>query len=82
MSELVANVVALLTVALLRRALASFFGRARIGLGWLNAAEPAKSDFQRISELPFRHLLPARGTPLLNDAKTALQATFARVFGP
>jgi len=63
-------------------ALAAFFGRARIGLGWLRAAQPEASDFERISTMQFRHLLPAHGTPLLHNAKTALQETFAEAYGP
>ena len=63
-------------------ALAKFVGRALIGLGWRNAAKPEASDFERISAMQFQHLLPAHGTPLLHDAKSALQTSFARVFGP
>jgi len=62
-------------------ALAKFFGRALIGLGWFNAAKPEASDFERIGAMQFGHLLPAHGTPLLHEARSALQETFARRFG-
>jgi len=61
-------------------ALAAFFGRALIGLGWRNAADPEASDFARVIAMEFQHLLPAHGTPLLHNARSALQTTFAAAF--
>lgn len=58
-----------------------FIQPANVGPGWLRFAEPQPTDFTRVLELPFRHLLPAHGTPLLGDAKERYAATFRRMFG-
>lgn len=52
-----------------------FFGHANFGPGWLGAGKPERSDFDRLKELSFRHLISAHGAPLLNDAHAALLAT-------
>ena len=57
------------------------FGRGVIGPGWRNAAKPQASDFERLEQLPFRHLLSAHGTPLLNDARSVIRARIAEAFG-
>ena len=59
---------------------ADFIVRANVGPGWLKASAPQPSDFKRLLELSFQHLLPAHGTPLLNDAHSAFAATFKRLF--
>lgn len=59
----------------------NFYGRATFGFGWLKHAKPQASDFERLLRLEFRHLLPSHGTPLLDEAKTAVQETYTRVFG-
>ncbi len=56
------------------------FGRGIVGPGWLRAAEPEASDFERLATLPFQHLLPAHGIPLLNDARSVLRARIAEAF--
>ena len=57
-----------------------FICPANVGPGWLRAADPQASDFHRLEQLPFKHLLPGHGTPLLGEAKEQLGATFARIF--
>ncbi len=57
-----------------------FFNPANVGPGWLGAAKPEKSDFLRLKDLEYRHLLSAHGAPLLNDAKPAIDATLKRLF--
>lgn len=57
-----------------------FFNPANVGPGWLGAAKPDKSDFLRLKDLEYRHLLSAHGAPLLDDAKSAIEATLKRLF--
>ena len=57
-----------------------FIQPANIGPGWRAACQPQASDFARVKALAFRHLLPAHGTPLLDDAPERLAATFRREF--
>lgn len=45
-----------------------FFRRCNIGPAWRARLQPKKSDFERILELDFQHLLPSHGEPLLNEA--------------
>jgi hypothetical protein len=59
-----------------------FIEPANIGPGWRQAAQPRVEDFERLLTLPFRHLLPAHGTPLLDDAPKRIAATVRRVFAP
>lgn len=58
-----------------------FFHPANIGPGWMRSASPEPSDFTRLMEMDYRHLLSAHGAPLLDDAKPAIGATIQRVFG-
>ena len=57
-----------------------FIGPANVGPGWRGGADPQASDFRRLEQLAFKHLLPGHGTPLLREAKEQLAATFAREF--
>ena len=57
-----------------------FIQPANIGPGWLRSSEPEASDFARLKQLGFRHLLPAHGTPIRDTAHEQFSATFARVF--
>ena len=57
-----------------------FIKPANIGPGWRQAVDPQKADFDRVSALSFKHLIPAHGTPLLNTAHEQLSATFAENF--
>jgi hypothetical protein len=58
-----------------------FFPPANVGPGWRAAAQPEPSDFARLNELEFQHLLSAHGDPLLNDAQSAVAATLNELFG-
>ena len=57
-----------------------FFTPANIGPVWLQAAEPAAEDFNRLKTLNFKHVLCGHGHPLLDNAKEDFSATFDRVF--
>ncbi len=59
---------------------AGFLKPANVGPGWRNAAKPEASDFRRLMEMPFQHLLSAHGTPLLGSAKEAVGTTLAGLF--
>ena len=58
-----------------------FFAPANVGPGWIAQCSPEASDFARIKELEFQHLLSAHGTPLANTAHQDLATTFQRMFG-
>lgn len=55
-------------------------GPANIGF-WTNACQVQDSDFLRLMQLPFRHLLSAHGEPLLNNAHEQLARSIKRQFG-
>jgi len=59
---------------------AGFIKPANIGPGWIRFAEPQASDFKRLLELPFRHLLGAHGSPLLGEAHERFTATIGELF--
>ena len=59
---------------------AGFIQPANIGPGWLRGCEPEASDFARLKQLAFRHLVPAHGRVIHDDAHEQFSATFARVF--
>ena len=59
---------------------AGFLKTANVGPGWRNAARPQASDFRRLMEMPFQHLLSAHGTPLLGSAKEAVGTTLAGLY--
>lgn len=59
---------------------AGFFRPAAIGPGWRSREEPARSDYDRILELPFRHLLPGHGGPILHSAKETLKQAVEEQF--
>ncbi len=58
-----------------------FFGRANIGPGWLRAAKPQRSDFDRLLERSFKHLVSAHGGPLLDEAHQAIRERVDAVYG-
>lgn len=62
-----------------RMTAAGFFREANVGPGWAGAAEPQAEDFARLRELPFAHLLPGHGRPLLDQAHAKLTARFAEL---
>lgn len=45
-----------------------FFGPANISTVWKEACQVKVSDFKKLQQLSFHHLLSAHGEPLLNDA--------------
>lgn len=57
-----------------------FFKPANIGPGWMRSAKPQRSDFERLMQMSFQHLLSAHGTPLKNDARAQIQATIDAAF--
>lgn len=57
-----------------------FGGPAQIGVFWRKRQNVARSDFQRLLALPFRHLLAGHGEALLNSAHADLAADVARVY--
>lgn len=58
-----------------------FIKSANVGPGWRRYTEPQASDFQRLLELRFRHLLSGHGAPLIGDAKERLAATIRELYG-
>ncbi|HWN69816.1 MAG TPA: hypothetical protein VNM90_19375 [Haliangium sp.] len=58
-----------------------FFQPANIGPGWRQAANPQGSDFARVKQLSFRHVLCAHGEPLRDTAHAAFSDRFQREFG-
>jgi hypothetical protein len=67
------------TAALLREF--GFFQPANIGPGWRRAFNPQGSDFARVAQLSFRHVLCAHGEPLRDTAQAAFADRFQREFG-
>lgn len=57
-----------------------FFTPANVGPAWLQAAEPAEEDFNRLGKLEFSHAICGHGQPLLHSAKQDFGATFQRLF--
>lgn len=57
-----------------------FFTPANIGPVWMQAAAPAKDDFDRLLTLDFKHALCGHGSPLREDAKTRYSARFQTLF--
>lgn len=57
-----------------------FFKPANVGPAWLKTCKPERSDFEKVKELEFSHLLPSHGTPILDTAKEQVCATYARLF--
>lgn len=62
-----------------------FMEPAKIGPFWLKAVtrnqpDRLQADFERLLALPFKHLLPGHGSPLLNEAKERAAASVRRTF--
>lgn len=57
---------------------------AQIGPPWRKAMTPEggslEGDFRRLAELPFDHLVPGHGAPLVGGAKAAVRATVDATF--
>jgi len=58
-----------------------FIRAANIGPQWYKVCEPQAAEFARVMQLPFSHLLPSHGTPILNTAKQQFAVTFKEMFG-
>lgn len=57
------------------------FGPTVIGGPWTKAMGPEiRKDFDRLRDVDFRHLVPAHGTVLRDDAKTGLTNAMAKRF--
>jgi hypothetical protein len=57
------------------------FGPTHIGSPWAKRMGPdVRGDFDRLRELPFRHLVPAHGTVLKDEARPGLDAAIAKRF--
>ena len=57
-----------------------FFRAGNIGPAWRARLQPDVADFERILTLPFKHLLPSHGDPLLNDAHVVISQTVADIY--
>ena len=74
--------------SLLAKPLTSIMGfnarPAQIGPPWRKGMTPPggslKEDFERMCQLPFRHLVGGHGKPLMGGAKEALMATVSATF--
>lgn len=70
--------------ALLTRVM-GFLKPAQIGPPWRKIMTPKGGsllpDFQRLVELPFKHLIGGHGAPLRDEAQQKLQETIKRVYG-
>jgi hypothetical protein len=58
-----------------------FFQPANIGPGWRRMSNPQGSDFARVKQLSFKHVLCAHGEPLRDTAHAAFSDRFQREFG-
>lgn len=67
------------SIALMRQF--GFFQPANIGPGWRQGNDPQASDFARLKQLSFRHVLCAHGEPLRDAAHAAFSERFQREFG-
>ena len=57
-----------------------FIKPANVGPGWLNATNPQPSDFARLKQLSFRHLLSGHGEPIKESAYEQFAQTFQELF--
>ena len=48
-----------------------FIKPANVGPGWVRYCDPQASDFSRLKDVSFRHLLSAHGRPLRDEAPCA-----------
>lgn len=59
---------------------AGFIKPANIGPEWRRVNQPSLQDFEQVLSLPFSHLLPSHGRPLLNSAKLAFSQTITTAY--
>ena len=57
-----------------------FIKPANVGPEWRRVCEPKASDFVKVLQLRFKHLMPSHGTPVINTAKQQYAATFKALF--
>lgn len=58
------------------------FGPMHIGGPWVKAmGKEVKQDLEKLATLPYRHLVPAHGTPLRDTAPEGLRTAIAKRFG-
>jgi len=60
---------------------AGFLRRAHVPSTWVGACAPTRGDFERLLELPFRHLVSAHGEPLLAEAHACITRDVDEVLG-
>ena len=60
---------------------AGFIRPANVGPQWYKVCEPKAGDFAKVLQLPFAHLLPSHGTPIIDTAKQQFRETFKEMFG-
>ncbi len=58
--------------------LMGFIHPCNVGPGWLAQCKPPAQDLRGILDLPFEHLLPAHGTPVLGGAKEKFRPAIER----
>jgi len=58
-----------------------FIRAANIDPEWRRVCEPQASDFSRILELNFNHLLPSHDRPIIGSAKEEFTLTFNEIIG-
>ncbi|MCJ8312078.1 MAG: hypothetical protein HRU38_03800 [Saccharospirillaceae bacterium] len=58
-----------------------FIQPANIGPQWRKVNRPSAEDFVKVKNLPFKHLLPSHGSPILNTAKEEISATIKTLYG-
>ena len=53
-----------------------------VGPGWFKLVKPDPAELKRLLELPFDHVLPAHGAPVIGNAKAAYRNAIARLQEP
>lgn len=61
--------------------LMGFMKPSNVGPAWLKAAKARPADFLRLQTFAYRHVLPAHGDPIRDDAHEQFDRTFDRLFG-
>ena len=50
-----------------------------VGPGWLKYAKPDTNEVKNLLEFDFQHVLPAHGTPVINDAKELFKPAILKI---
>lgn len=50
-----------------------FFAAHNVGPGWLRQTRPDPAELRAVLDLPFEHVLPSHGTPVIGGARDAYQ---------